>query len=287
MTTTHSDGGSIPPKPAAAAESVRRGVRGPRAFGSVNWVGWRSLYSKEVRRFLNVATQTVAAPVVTTLLFLAIFTLALGRAVETVHGVPFPIFLAPGLIVMAMVQNAFANTSSSLVISKVQGNIVDVLMPPINSVEFVSAYALAGTTRGVIVGLSTGLCMWLFVPFEITNPGLILYHGISASLMLSLIGIIGGIWADKFDHMAAITNFIITPFAFLSGTFYSIERLPEPFYTIAFFNPFFYMIDGFRSGFIGVSDAPAWMGMTIMFGINLALAIVAWRMVDTGYKLKN
>lgn len=282
MTTLHSD--MIRTAPRAAASGA---VRGPRPCGTVNWIGWRSLYMKEVRRFLNVATQTVMAPVVTTLLFLAIFTLALGRAVETVNGVPFAVFLAPGLIVMAMVQNAFANTSSSLVISKLQGNIVDVLMPPINPVEFVSAYALAGVTRGLVVGLSTGLCMWIFVPFEIANAGLIVYHAVGASLMLSLIGIIGGIWAEKFDHMAAITNFVITPFAFLSGTFYSIERLPEPFYTIAFFNPFFYMIDGFRSGFIGVSDAPAWLGMSIMLGINALLAVAAWRMVATGYKLKN
>ncbi len=262
-------------------------ILGPRTFGRVNWIGWQSLYLKEVRRFLNVATQTIAAPVVTTLLFLAIFTLALGRAVEFVNGVPFPVFLAPGLIVMAMVQNAFANTSSSLVISKVQGNIVDVLMPPINAIELVTAYALAGVTRGVLVGATTGICMWVFVPFDVSNWGLVVFHAITASLMLSLIGIIGGIWADKFDHMAAITNFVITPFAFLSGTFYSIERLPEPFHTIAFFNPFFYMIDGFRSGVIGVSDAPVWLGMTIMIAINTGLALIAWKLIDRGYKLKN
>ncbi len=253
----------------------------------INWIGWQSLYLKEVRRFLNVATQTVAAPVVTTLLFLAIFTLALGRAVETVNGVPFAQFLAPGLIVMAMVQNAFANTSSSLVISKIQGNIVDVLMPPISPVEFVTAYALAGVTRGIIVGLSTGLGMWVFVPFALETVWTIVFFAVAASLMLSLIGIIGGIWADKFDHMAAITNFVITPFAFLSGTFYSIERLPEVFQVVAFFNPFFYMIDGFRSGFIGTSDAPIWLGVAVMVGINAALGVVAWRMVATGYKLKS
>lgn len=272
-------------RPDVAPNSAR--AIGPRQFGRVNWIGWRSLYHKEVRRFLNVATQTVFAPVVTTLLFLAIFTLALGGAVETVHGVPFSVFLAPGLIVMAMVQNAFANTSSSLVISKVQGNIVDVLMPPINSVELVTAYALAGATRGIVVGLSTGLCMWIFVPFPISNVGLILFFAVGASLMLSLIGIIAGIWSDKFDHMAAITNFVITPFAFLSGTFYSIERLPEPFLTAAHFNPFFYMIDGFRSGFIGVSDAPTWLGMTVLTAVNVILAVIAWRMVASGYKLKS
>lgn len=236
---------------------------------------------------MAVATQTVMAPVVTTLLFLAIFTLALGRSVEVVKGVEFAVFLAPGLIVMAMVQNAFANTSSSLVISKIQGNIVDVLMPPISGFEMLSAYALAGMTRGLVVGLSTGIVMSFFVPVSIDNWGLLAFHGIAASLMMSLIGILGGIWADKFDHMAAITNFVITPFAFLSGTFYSIERLPEPFYTLAFFNPFFYMIDGFRSGVIGTSDAPVWLGLTVMTGMNLILGFIAWRLIDRGYKLKS
>lgn len=259
----------------------------PRTYGVINWVGFRSLYMKEVRRFLNVATQTVAAPMVTTLLFLAIFTLALGRAVEVVKGVPFSQFLAPGLIVMAMVQNAFANSSSSIVISKIQGNIVDVLMPPINAVEFAAAYALAGATRGIVVGGATGVAMALFVDVSIANPFLVIAHGLLASIMMATIGMIAGIWADKFDHMAAITNFVITPFAFLSGTFYSIDRLPEPFYTIAHFNPFFYMIDGFRSGFIGTSDAPAWLGLTVMICMNVALFIVAWRMVSSGYKLKS
>lgn len=274
-------------KPTSAPSSTAKATLGPRSYGQINWIGWGNLYMKEVRRFLNVATQTVMAPVVTTLLFLAIFSLALGRAVQTVHDVPFPVFLAPGLIVMAMVQNAFANTSSSLVISKVQGNIVDVLMPPIAPFEMVTAYALAGVTRGLVVGIVTGLVMWIFVPFPMAHPGLVLFHGFFASLMLSLIGMIGGIWADKFDHMAAITNFVITPFAFLSGTFYSIERLPEPFYTLAHFNPFFYMIDGFRSGFIGASDAHYLLGIGVMLGINAVLSVVAWRMVSTGYKLKN
>ena len=258
-----------------------------RHLGRVNWRGLWTLYMKEVRRFLNVVTQTVAAPVVTTLLFLAIFTLALGRSVEVVNGIPFAQFLAPGLVMMAMVQNSFANTSSSIVIAKVQGNIVDVLMPPISPGEFVAAYALAGMTRGIVVGLSTGIVMAFFVPMGFENLLFVLFFGAAASLMLSTIGIIGGIWADKFDHMAAITNFVITPLAFLSGTFYSIERLPEPFHTIAFFNPFFYMIDGFRSGFIGVSDAPFWLGMLVLGAVNAFLLLVAWRMVSSGYKLKD
>ncbi len=281
------------PGTTAARGAPPRGTRrrlsqtlGPRRFGPVNWLGLWSLYLKEVRRFLNVATQTVAAPVITTLLFLAIFTLALGRSVETVHGVPFAQFLAPGLIMMSMVQNAFANTSSSLVISKIQGNIVDVLMPPINSTEFVVAYAVAGMTRGIVVGASVGIVMAFFVPVEIHHLWAVLFFSVAASTMLSSIGMIAGIWADKFDHMAAITNFVITPFAFLSGTFYSIERLPPPFYDIAHFNPFFYMIDGFRYGFIDRSDTSPWLGVAVMLTINIALLAIAWRLVERGWKLK-
>ncbi|MCR9219359.1 MAG: ABC transporter permease [Alphaproteobacteria bacterium] len=259
---------------------------GPRRFGAVNWLGLWSLYVKEVRRFLNVATQTVAAPVVTTLLFLAIFTLALGRSVDVVQGAPFSQFLAPGLIMMAMVQNAFANTSSSLVISKIQGNIVDVLMPPISPGEMVLAYAAAGVTRGLVVGLSVGVAMVFFVTVEIHHLWAVLFFSVAASLMLAVIGILAGVWADKFDHMAAITNFVITPFAFLSGTFYSIERLPQPFYDIAHLNPFFYMIDGFRYGFIGSSDASPWLGAAVMTAMNAGLLLAAWILVRRGWKLK-
>ncbi|RED48118.1 ABC transporter permease [Aestuariispira insulae] len=261
-------------------------VASPRRFGLINWIGLWNLYLKEVRRFLNVFTQTVAAPVVTTLLFLAIFSLALGRAVETVNGTAFATFLAPGLIIMAMAQNAFANTSSSIVISKIQGNIVDVLMPPISAGEFVAAYVLGGVTRGVLVGLVTGLGMSAFVELPFAHPGFILFHAVSSSMMLALLGMLGGIWSEKFDHIAAVTNFVITPFSFLSGTFYSISRLPEPFYSAAYFNPFFYMIDGFRFGFIGQSDANPLLGLAVMTGVNVALWLVAWRMTARGYKLK-
>jgi ABC-2 type transport system permease protein len=258
----------------------------PRHVGAVNWLGLWTLYLKEVQRFLTVATQTVAAPMVTTLLFLAVFTLALGRAVEVVNGVPFAVFLAPGLIMMAMVQNAFANTSSSLVISKVQGNIVDILMPPLSAAELTVGIALGGTTRGLVVGVATFAGMSVFVDLGIHNFLFVLFHAFAASLMLSLLGMIGGIWADKFDHMAAVTNFVITPFAFLSGTFYSIRRLPELFQTLAHFNPFFYMIDGFRYGFTGVTDTTPMLGIAVMLGIDTVLALVCWRMLDTGYKLK-
>ena len=257
-----------------------------RAIGAVNWLGLWTLYMKEVRRFLNVFTQTLLAPMITTLLFLAIFTLALGRAVQQVGGVSFAEFLAPGLIMMAMVQNAFANTSSTIVISKVQGNIVDVLMPPLTAWEFTAGVVGGGLTRGLLVGLVVGCGMWVFVPLSIHAPLLILFHAVGASLMLALLGMIGGIWAEKFDHIAAVTNFVITPFSFLSGTFYSIERLPESWHAVALLNPFFYMIDGFRYGFIGHADGSLWVGLAVVAGVNLGLWCLAHRMVATGYRLK-
>ena len=258
----------------------------PRLVGAINWLGLWTLYVKEVRRFAKVATQTVIAPMVTTLLFLAIFALALGGAVREVGGVPFPQFLAPGLIMMAMVQNAFANTSSSLLIAKIQGNIVDVLMPPLSPGELTLAFAAGGVTRGLAVGAAVAVAMALFVPVHIHNLAFVLFHAIAASLMLSLVGLLAGIWSDKFDHMAAITNFVITPFAFLSGTFYSVERLPEFWRMAAHFDPFFYMIDGFRYGFIGRSDAPLWLGIAVLASADLLLWLLAYAWLKRGYKLK-
>ncbi len=258
----------------------------PRLIGRVNGRGLWTLYVKEVRRFLNVFTQTLLAPMITTLLFLAIFTLALGRSVQQVGGVGFAQFLAPGLIVMAMVQNAFANTSSSIVISKVQGNIVDLLMPPLSPWELTLGVAGGGVTRGLLVGFVVGLGMSLFVPLSIHAPLFVLYHAVNASLMLALLGMIGGIWAERFDHIAAVTNFVITPFSFLSGTFYSIERLPESWHFVALLNPFFYVIDGFRYGFIGHADGSLLVGVLLMAAVNLGLWTLAHRMIATGYRLK-
>ena len=258
----------------------------PRRIGRVNWQGLWTLYLKEVRRFVKVATQTVLAPLITTLLFLAIFTLALGRSVSSVGGVSFAEFLGPGLIMMAMVQNAFANTSSSLLISKVQGNIVDVLMPPLSPWELALGFAAGGVSRGLVVGLAVGLVMWILVPIHIHSAFFVLFHAVAASLLLSLLGILGGIWSEKFDHMAAVTNFVITPLAFLSGTFYSVDRLPGAWRLIAHLNPFFYMIDGFRYGFIGHADGSLAVGLMVMIAVNAALALLAWRAFAVGYKLK-
>lgn len=259
---------------------------GSRHFGAFNWLGMWTLYLKEVRRFVKVLTQTVLAPVMTTLLFLAIFSLALGSLRPDVNGVPFIEFLAPGLIMMTMLQNAFANTSSSILISKVQGNIVDVLMPPLSAGELNVGFALAGVTRGVMVGFVTAIGMLPFVDFSIVHLWAVIFYAVGASLMLSLLGMLGGIWSEKFDHLQAVTNFIITPLAFLSGTFYSVQRLPDFAYAITQWNPFFYLIDGFRYAFTGVADGDIMTGVIVTIAINAILWIVSDRVLRRGYRLK-
>ena len=255
-------------------------------MGAVNWIGLWTLYMREVRRFIKVYTQTLVAPVIMTLLFMAIFTLALDGTVRTVAGVPFMEFLAPGLIVMAITQNAFANTSSSIMISKIQGNIIDTLMPPFTAHEITFGFTMGGVTRGVVVGVVVGLAVSPFVDFSVHHWGFVLYHAFMASLMLSLLGVIGGVWAEKFDHIAAVTNFVVTPLSFLSGTFYSIQQLPETAQVIAHFNPFFYMIDGLRYGVIGHADGSIVLGVLVMAVVNVALWWLTHWMFASGYKLK-
>lgn len=257
-----------------------------RKIGAVNWLGLWTLYVREVRRFLKVYMQTVAAPVVTTLLFLAIFLLALGGQTRMIGAIPYTEFLAPGLIMMAMMQNAFANTSSSLMIAKVQGNIVDVLMPPLGPGELVWGFALGGVTRGLVVGVVVAAVIAIFVPLHVYNYGLMLFHAAAASLCLSVLGIIGAIWADKFDHIAAVTNFVVTPLSFLSGTFYSINVLPGVWRDVALANPFFYMIDGFRYGLTGHADSSLAIGVIVMIVTNTALIVLCHAMFKRGYKLK-
>jgi ABC-2 type transport system permease protein len=275
-----------PPPSSVASSSAAGSAPEVRRFGAVNWVGLWTLYLKEVRRFTKVATQTILAPLVTTLLFFAIFTLALGRAVQNVGGVSFPEFLGPGLIMMAMVQNAFANTSSSLVIAKIQGNIVDLVMPPLSPGELTFALAAGGLTRGLAVGITVGIVIALLVPVHIHDLFFVLFHAIAASLLLSLLGILGGLWSEKFDHIAAVTNFVITPLSFLSGAFYSTERLPGVWHTVAHFNPFFYMIDGFRYGFIGHADGSVIAGLAALIFANIGLYALIHRLFAIGYKLR-
>ena len=257
-----------------------------RLMGPVNWIGLWGLCWKEVMRFLSVYVQTVAAPIITTLLFLAIFSIALGRAGKLVGGVPFLEFLAPGLIMMAMIQNAFANTSSSLISAKMQGNIFDMLMAPLTAMELTAGYGIGGMIRGLLVGLVVGLSMLPFVSLGIHSPAHVLFYAVTASLMLSLLGIIGGIWAEKHEQAALLTNFVVAPLAFLSGTFYSIERLPGAWNTAARLNPFFYMIDGLRYGFTGHAEASLVIGYAIMVLGTLGLGAICWVMFKTGYRLR-
>ena len=257
-----------------------------RRIGPINWIGLRTLYVKEVRRFLKVYSQTILAPAVTTLIFMTIFALALGGAVRTIGDVPFMIFLAPGLVMMAIVQNSFANTSSTIMIGKVQGCIVDVLMPPLSPSELTLAFAMGGVSRGVLVAIVTATAMSVYVPLAIYDYAALIFYALAASMMLSLMGLIAGIWAEKFDSMAAVTNFMITPLAFLSGTFYSVERLPEPWFTVSQINPFFYMIDGFRYAFTGRADGSLLIGILILTISNALLWFTVRRMFVTGYKLK-
>ena len=251
-----------------------------------NYIGVKTLYIREVRRFFKVKTQTILAPIVTALIFLTVFSLAYGDSIRMIHGVPFIEFLAPGLIMMSITQNAFANTSSSIVVAKVQGNIVDTLMPPLAPHELTFGIAFGGVTRGVIVGIFVSLGIGFFVELRVENISFIVFHGFMASLMLSLLGLIGGIFAEKFDQMSAITNFLITPLSFLSGTFYSIQKLPENIQIIAHFNPFFYMIDGFRYGIIGEADGSLDAGIMVMVIGNILLWFICKKMFSSGYKLK-
>jgi ABC-2 type transport system permease protein len=258
----------------------------PRQFGTVNWLGLWTLTGKETMRFVKVYAQTIIAPVITTLLFYAVFTLALGGSQRTVHGIPYMEFLPPGLIMMSMAQNAFANTSSSLVISKLQGNIVDILMAPLSPLEFTLGYTLGGVARGLAVGFASILSLAAFSNMAILHVEFILFHAVMGAMMLALLGVLGGLWSEKFDHMAAVQNFIIMPATFLSGTFYTADRLPEGWRFLCHLNPFFYMIDGFRYGFIGLSDDTLGTGVVVMLVTNAVLLALAYRMIVAGYKLK-
>ena len=254
---------------------------------SINTIGTYTLCKREIWRFAKVWNQTVVAPVVTTLLFLAIMTLAMGsRSSRLVEGTPFNQFIAPGLIMMAIVQNAFANTSSSLMLAKIQGVIIDILMPPLTGSEIVFSMVVGGVARGLLVGVTVMAAVYMFVPFTLVHFWLALFYVLAASVMLALLGILTGIWAQSFDQLAAITNYIITPLAFLSGTFYSIRQLPGFFYKICHFNPFFYMIDGFRYALTGYTDGAILLGMAVLLMTNVVLWLITAWLFKKGYRLK-
>jgi ABC-2 type transport system permease protein len=242
-----------------------------------------------VRRFFKVQTQTVWAPAVTTLLYLVIFTVALGRGGRTVMGVDFADFLAPGLIVMAMLQNAFANASFSLLVGKMQGNIVDYLLPPLSTGELIAGLVAAAVTRAFLVGFAVWLAMllWPGVSVSVREPLWLLWFALMGSLMLSFLGLMTSIWADKFDHAAAVTNFVVTPLSLLSGTFYSVEQLSPAFQAVSHANPFFYVISGFRYGFLGATDSPIMIGAIVLLVLNVALWAACYALLKSGWKIKN
>jgi len=216
-----------------------------------------------------------------------VFLLAFGARRGEVEGVGFAAFLAPGILMMSVIQNAFANSSSSIIVAKVQGNIVDTLMPPLSPGEMLAGYVLGAATRGIACAAATAVAIFPFAAPGLAHPGWALAFVASGSVMLSLAGVLAGIYAEKFDQMAAITNFVVTPLSFLSGTFYSIRTLPEPFLTLSHLNPVFYLIDGFRHGVNGVSDADPVLGLAFTLAVNLALAVAAWRWIRSGYRLKS
>lgn len=254
---------------------------------SINTIGVATLTKREIWRFMKVWNQTLVAPIVTTLLFLAVLTLATGSAARTIDGLPYKQFIAPGLIMMAIVQNAFANTSSSLMLAKIQGIIIDFLMPPLTGGELTFSLVVGGVVRGFLVGLTVMAAVYVFVPFTLHSLGAALFYVIASSIMLALLGVLTGVWAQSFDQLSAITNYIVTPLAFLSGTFYSIHHLPEFWYQVCHFNPFFYMIDGFRYAITGYTDGNIALGMAVLTAVNVALWLVTVWLFKKGYRLKS
>ena len=265
-----------------------RSAPGVPVIPFVNWVGLRALYVKEVRRFFKVQLQTIWAPAITTLLFLVIFTVALGAGGRTVMGEPFANFVAPGLIVMGMMQNGFANASFALLVGKIQGTIVDYLMPPLSTGELLTGLVAASMTRAVLVGLALWLAMVFWPGVDVTPEHFwaVVWFGLMGAGMLSFLGVLTSIWAEKFDHAAAVTNFIVQPLSLLSGTFYSVKSLHGVFQGISHANPFFYVISGFRYGFIGVTDSPILVGALSLLGVNVVLCAFCYWLLGRGWKLK-
>jgi len=268
--------------------------KGVPIITGINKIGLWSLYIKEIRRFLKVQTQTVWAPAITTLLFLLIFTVAMGRQGREVLGVPFGTFVAPGLIMMAMMQNSYANSSFSLLAGKLQGTIIDLLMPPLTEAELMLAIVSAAITRAVMVGGAVAFAMWLYpgVSISVAHPWAVVWFGLMGALLLALIGLLASIWAEKFDHNAAITNFIIAPLSLLSGTFYVISNLSPVFQAISRANPFFYLISGFRFGFLGQSDIgdhnTALIGAAVGVGLlNVVVGVLTYKLLKSGWKIRS
>ncbi|OYY68023.1 ABC transporter permease [Sphingomonas sp. 28-63-12] len=278
--------------PSSDMPSAVANAPGVPTIRNVNWGGLRTLYIKEVRRFFKVQLQTVWAPAITTLLFLVIFTVATGgKRPVSVAGVevPFADFLAPGLIVMAMLQNSFANSSFSLLVGKIQGTIVDYLMPPLSTGELLAAMIGGAVTRACCVGAAVFLAMqfWPGVHLVPMHPLAILWFGLLGSTFLALVGVLTSMWAEKFDHAAAVQNFLIAPLTLLSGTFYSVDKLAPAFQAFSHINPFFYIISGFRYGFLLNADSNVLVGGIVVLGIDIVLGTICYRLLRSGWKLKN
>ncbi len=259
----------------------------PLILHGVNWEGLKTLYLKEVRRFFKVGLQTVGAPVVTTLLYMLIFVVAVGKARPLVEGVSFAAFVGPGLIMMAILNNSFANASSSIIQAKIMGTAPDFLTPPLSPFELAAGFGLGAMTRGVLVGVVTALAVWPFSHYGVVHPLLVIYFAATASLLMAMVGVLAGLWSEKFDHLATVTNFVIMPLSFLSGTFYSVHALPEAVQPAARFNPFFYLIDGFRAGFTGHADASVAFGATLSLALALGLSALVWELFRRGWRLKS
>jgi ABC-2 type transport system permease protein len=274
---------TAPPREAMASPPA------PRTYGAVNWVGLQTLCLRETRRFWKVGMQTLFAPVVSSILMLFVFKMAFGdRAASAAGGVSFAAFLTPGIAMMAILNNAFANTSSSLTIAKVQGNSVDFLMPPLSPLELTLGFLSGAVARGVLVGFVTIASVWLMgiSPAGIAHVWPLIVYPVLASLFMGAVGLMGGVWAEKFDHLAAVQNFVVMPLTMLSGTFYSISVLGEPFETLSHFNPFFHLIDGFRYGFTGQADGNLVFGALYTLAITLLLCAGCWALFRSGWKLK-
>ena len=260
---------------------------GTRRFGLINWVGAWTLYQKEVLRFLMVWAQTLFSPLISSLLFLLVLSLAIGNERGDVLGVSFISFLAPGLISMQVIQQSFSHSSSSFMIGKIQGNIVDLLYAPLSAAEVTIAVSLASVTRAVMIAIISIITFMLIIEIQITNYLALIAFTFLSSFILGNVGIIAGLWSEKFDNMATVTNFVIIPLSFLSGTFYSIERLPGLLKTISEFNPFFYMIDGFRYSFIGQADGSITVGLVYLIILSVVSWFITYLLYKNGYKIKS
>ena len=260
---------------------------GVRRFGLVNWVGAKHLYLKEINRFLVVWAQTLLSPLITSLLFLSVLSLALGNERGNVLGYPFITFLAPGLIAMQIIQQAFSHSSSSIMIGKIQGNIVDMLFAPLSASEVTLSIILASVTRSLLIAVVSIAIFSLFVDIFISNVFIIFIYAFLGSFILGAAGFCAGLWAEKFDHMATVTNFFIIPLSFLSGTFYTIDKLPNFLQSLSVINPFFYMIDGFRYGFLGKSDGSITVGLIYLSILALTTWLASFYLYKKGYKIKS